>query len=119
MVYIEQDCFVHGLEKALEFAKDKKICYGFGEYSYNPDWAETSFVFVHKDFLDDFMIRILSSNADRETEFVTELLFHELFKDVFTPWPFGYGRKPVLDWNQEMFYKQQLTDKDIDKFLQE
>jgi len=119
LVYVEQDCFVWGLDKAIRWALDQKakICYGFGNVSYRSGWSENSFTFVHKDFIDDFIIRAISSNADRSTDFVLEILFHELYKDVFTPWPFGYGRKPVQDWNHEIFYKQQLTNNDIDKFM--
>ena len=122
LVYIEQDCFVHGLEKAIgiALAEDEPIFYGYGENaSAQQGWAEYSFIFVKRDFLPSFISLIINIEADRVTNPVPEIVFHDLFKDYFRPWPFGYGRLPVKNWQGEIFYKQQLSENDINKFKTE
>ena len=119
LVYIEQDCFVWGLDKAIKFAVEsgKPFYYGYGDVSYSPGWAENSFTFVNAKYLPEFISIVLKNGLDKWTRPVLEIIFHEAFKEVFTPWPFGYGRKPVQDWTLPIFYKQQLTDSEIDKFM--
>jgi len=118
LVYIEQDCLVKGLDKAVEFAIDsgKSMFYGYGEYSFQKGWAEQSFVFVKNTVLNNVINRILYCEVDREPRPLPEQLFHELFNDAFTEWPFGYGRKPVTDWDAPIFYKQQITQEELIKF---
>ena len=120
LVYIEQDCFVWGLDKAIEYAliEDFPLYYGFGEYSFAPGWAENSFMFVKREFLPTLISLIINSQADRAVRPILEIIFHELFGDYFKAWPFGYGRKEVTNWKQDIFYKQQLTDIEIDKFME-
>lgn len=47
-----------------------------------------------------------------------EMLFHNKFCDMFTPWPFGYGRIRPIDFTQPVFYAQQLTDDEVAQFIQ-
>ena len=119
-VYIEQDCLVKGLDKAIKWAIDTDfpIYYGYGDNSsFRYGWAENSFMFVRKGFLPTFISLIINSQADRAVRPILEMIFHELFMDYFKPWPFGHGRLPVSDWSLDCFYKQQLTDNEIDNFL--
>lgn len=122
LVYIEQDCFVWGLKKAIRWAQEQESVPWF--YGYDPNlntvnrtWAEYSFLYVAKDCTQHFIEMILSRKLDRITGKVPERLMHEVFGDYASCWPFGYGRMPVQDWNQDTFYKQQLTDADILKFM--
>ena len=117
LVYIEQDCLVKGLDKAVELAieSDKPMFYGYGEYSFQKGWAEHSFVFVKNTFVDIAISRILDCKLDREARPLPEKLFHSMFNDAFTPWPFGYGRKPVADWDSPILYKQQITPEELVK----
>jgi len=117
-VYIEQDCLVKGLDKAVEMAiqSDKNMFYGYGDYSYREGWAEHSFVFVKNSIVDIVIERILNCNLDRARRPLPEQLFHSIFKDIFEPWPFGYGRHEVKDWGAPIFYKQQITPDELIKF---
>lgn len=118
-VYIEQDCFVYGLEKAVSWAKQEKvnIAYGTDQHAFAQGWAENSFTFVDRQFVPTFIERIVSTQIDRISKRFIELLITDLFGEDVTPWPFGFGRKLVTDWTQEIFYKQQLTDDDINRFM--
>jgi len=116
--YIEHDCLVYGLDKAIEFGKKHSICYGYGDVSYSPEWAEQSFVFVNNEFLPEFISRLNKANMNKEMAQFPERVWQTTFKDIFTAWSFGYGRKRPIDWNQEVFYAQQLTDEEIKQFLE-
>lgn len=116
--YLEHDCLVKGLGKVIEFGQDKKVCYGFGEYSYSPGWAEQSLVFVPYFFIPEFVRRLNQSRINLVTQIIPEIAWHKTFDDMCTPWPFGYGRKQVRDWNASVFYKQQLTDEELNKFME-
>ena len=114
---IEQDCIVKGLREAIEFASDKNICYGYGENSsYMDGWAEQSFVFVPYFWIPEFTRRLNQVELNHLSNDIPERAWHRTFSDAFTPWPFGHGRKPVTDWKASVFYKQQLTDDEINKF---
>lgn len=119
-IYIEQDCLVKGLDKAIKWALDNdvKIAFGSGEWSYNPTWIEPSFTFVHYDFLPQFISSMMFSNvkfADK-TDKVPERVWSDLFGKSVTFWPFGYGRKGPVDMSEDAFYKQQLSDKEVEAF---
>lgn len=119
-VYIEQDCMVHGLDKALEWAQGEKMCYGFGpNASLFPEWAEHSFVYIGLDYIPEMLYKInlpqIHTHIDTAGR-VPETIWHRMFKDVATFWPFGYGRKRPIDFNQEVFYAQQLSEKEIAEF---
>jgi hypothetical protein len=121
LVFIEQDCFVHGLQKAIDWAREQKakICYGFDNYvCYAPGWAESSLTYVDRTYLCDFIYKVMQTEGDREKRYYCEKIFQALYEKDFTPWPFGYGRKKVLNWKAPIFYKQQLTNDEIDKFLE-
>ena len=120
-VYIEQDCFVKGLQGATVWAKANKakICYGFGEYAMQPNSAEYSFVYVDKKYIGDFISGIVTVCPDRQANILPERAFHMMFGEEFTAWPFGYGRKTVKNWDEPIFYKQQLTDEELRRFLNE
>ena len=116
-LYIEQDCLVYGLDKVLEFAKGKKICFGGGEWSYQKGWAEESLMYVSNEYLPTFIQKI---NACRlyETDQIPEPIVMQMFKDDVTLWPFGYGRKRPIDFDQDVFYAQQLSDEELDMFIE-
>ena len=118
-LFIEQDCMVKGLDKILDFAKDKDLCYGFGEYSYLPGWAEYSLIYVdHADLIGFISNFIHSPIINMIMPDWPEVEFQRLFGYDFTAWPFGYGRKRPIDFNQPMCYAQQLTDNEIAKFME-
>lgn len=113
-LYIEQDCLVKGLDKVLEFADGKTMCYGYGDVSYTEGWAEQSLMYVTNCFLREFLevMNILS-----KSKMLPEPIFHINFKDDFTPWPFGVGRKRPIDFMQPVIYAQQLVDFEISEFI--
>ena len=117
-LYIEHDCLVHGLDKILSWAKGKRICYGYGEYSFFPGWAEQSLVYMDHAFLPEFLIRLNNTNITTEQGVVREIVWQKTFEDVFTPWPFGYGRKRPINFTDEVFYAQQLTDQELKNILE-
>jgi hypothetical protein len=119
-LYVEQDCLVKSIIGVLHeaFHSDKKMCYGFGKWSYEEGWAENSLVFVDRSFTHEFAARILAGDHPKTKE-KEEAVFHQLFKDDAHFWSFGYGRHhESVNWNDETFYLQQVTDQEIDKFVQ-
>ncbi len=118
-LYIEQDCMVHNLPAVLEFAKNHRVCYGYGDYSMYPGWAENSLMWVRNDALQPFICRMLTSDikeCDGKTRMI-ETVFHSYMCNMYTPWPFGYGRIRPIDFTQPVFYAQQLTDQEIAQFM--
>ena len=126
--YIEHDCLVFGLDKALAWARGNgiKLAYGYDPYTRTPGWVEQSFQFVANAYLPTYLERMTHSRLHEDTSDTTpELLYAELFEDDASHWPNGYGRtRPAgmgLDWpllvKDEWFYAQQLTDGEIDGFL--
>jgi hypothetical protein len=126
-VYIEQDCLVKGLDRALAWARDKRLCYGYGDKCcYSAGWAAQSFMWVRNDFLPEFIGRL---NVDRcfdsaqqpggEPVAVPEVIFHYIFKAVASFWPFGYDRKrpPGFSLDEEMFFVQQCSDLEIEYLM--
>jgi len=118
LVYIEQDCLVKNVAKAVQWARGNaaKMVYGFGEVSYSPTWAEHCFVYISRNYVEDALIKALYYKIDREAKVFIEVLWHELYREDSIYWPFGYGRKRVLDWNTDVFYKQQITSEDLEMF---
>lgn len=117
-LYIEQDCMVHNLPAVLEFARNHQMCYGYGKYSLYGGWAENSLVWVRNDGLAKFIFRLLSGNMkniDGKKE-KQEQVFHRYFENMAESWPFGFGRIRPIDFSQPVFYAQQLTDIEIDRF---
>jgi hypothetical protein len=114
LLFIEQDCLVRGLDKALEFAQGKKICYGDDNFSYAQGWAEHSLLWVSYDYLKTFIHKM---NDVWDTIQVLEVFFYRAFKEDFTPWPFGFGRKRPIDFSQPILYAQQLKDFEINEFI--
>lgn len=118
-VYIEQDCLVHGLDKALQWAHGKNICYGYGKYSFQEGWAEESFQYISYDYLTTYITLMNSSLIYHDTTENPEKIYHRLFNGDVTPWPFGYGRKRPIYLSDEMFYAQQCTAKEIELIINE
>ena len=120
LVYIEQDCLVGGLNKAIEWAQDYKHVYGYGrQCSMAHGWAENSFMYVRNDFLPE-LLNVLNQNKwlDGRGAPLPEMLWHGAFyeMDGVEFWPFGSGRKRPIPWQEEFFYGQQLTEGEIEKF---
>ena len=120
-VYIEQDCLVYGLDKALEFARDYQICFGGGDYAYSDGWAENSFVYVKYEFIPEFIDRqnkiLFHAFPNKYNTKIPEATFLELYPEVKL-WPFGVGRTRPIPWESEVFYAQQLSDTELTKFLE-
>ena len=125
-VFIEQDCFVHNLDKVIDWSLEntskndnKFLAYGFGQYSFQRGWAEQSLIFVPNNCI-EFVIDELNKSRIHETKGLPmpERIWQVLFERYAVFFPFGYGRYEVKNWNKDgMFYKQQLTDKDISNFI--
>jgi hypothetical protein len=76
-------------------------------------------MYVKWEFLPTFLNRMMQSGM-KDTGGVPlkhEQLFHRLFEHEYTNWPFGYDRKRPIDWMQPMFYAQQLSDEEIERFM--
>lgn len=127
-VYIEQDCLVYGLDKALEWAygQNANIAYGFGENcSFYKGWSESSFFYVHNGFLPFFLDLFNRSRVHEWTKSpVPEVWWTNMFTRIVDwhvfrvkHWPFGYGRKRPIDFDEEVFYAQQLTDGELNNFM--
>jgi hypothetical protein len=117
MVYLEQDCLVFGLKEALDWAKGKKIVYGFGDVSWCPNWAEHSFFTVSHEYLGTFLSILNGCRIHENNDILPEVSWHSLFKDVASFWPYPYGRKRPIDFNLETpFYAQQLRSNEIKEF---
>ena len=117
-LYVEQDCLVYGLDKILEFAKDKKIVYGYDEWSWQIGWAEDSLLYISKDYLCKY---ITLSNENKLVDNISttpEIDFQRVFSADADYWPFGFGRKRPIDFTQKCFYAQQLNDEELDLFLE-
>lgn len=117
-VYIEQDCMVVGLYEALNRCVNtvSSMAYGFGKYSYQTGWAEESFQFVNKDFLKQYISRMLDYQLFNRTYPDPERYYHDIFADVVVPWNFGYGRKRPINYRDPIFYAQQLDDEELCSF---
>ncbi len=116
MVYVEQDCLVYGLKEALDWAKGKKIVYGFGDVSWCPGWAEQSFIYVSHEYLGAFLSILNGCRIHENDRVLPEISWHTLFKGVADFWPFGFGRKRPVDFNGNVFYAQQLRSEEIKEF---
>ena len=117
-IYIEQDCLVCGLKNIIAWSEKnvKSIAYGYGKYSFQPGWAEISLVYVDYEFLHEAIIRMIESDIMNTTQPI-EPIFHNIFSDNLTAWPFGYGRKRPINFDDKMYYAQQMTDEEIEKML--
>ena len=117
-LYIEQDCLAHNIPAVVDYAKDHRVCYGYGEYSLYGGWAENSLTWCRWDALPDFIARMMASRikeCDGNAEKI-ETIFHRYFQDIAGFWPFGYGRKRPINFDDSVFYAQQLTDGEIRGF---
>lgn len=118
-VFIEQDCLVYGLDKAITWAQGKNFIYGYGEWGLHPGWAETSFLYIKYEFIPEFLKICNESyyhSASQKPK--TEVAWHNMFKNVADFWPFGYGRKKNINFNDEVFYIHKLTDAELEKLLE-
>jgi len=119
-IYIEQDCLVKGLDSAIKWASDKDLCYGYGKWSLSLGWAEQCFIWVRYEYIPMFVYLCMKSNimnVDVHRKVIPEPMFHGLFKNIVTPWPFGVGRKRPIGFNDDIVYAQQLTDNELNEFL--
>lgn len=119
LLYIEQDCMVKNIPAALDFARDKKLVYGFGEWSLYDGWAENSLMYISRSAIPWVVGQMINSKvgACGKVGVMLEQVFHGAVKDHASFWPFGYGRKRPIDFEQPTLYAQQLTDAEIDNFL--
>ena len=118
LVYVEQDCLVYGIKEALDWAKGKKIVYGYGDYvSWCPGWAEQSFVYVSNEYLGTFLSVLNGCRIHENDKVLPEVSWHALFKDVASFWEFGCGRRrPIPFEGDSPLFAQQLKRHEIEKF---
>ncbi len=118
MVYVEQDALIYRLKDALEFAKGKKIVYGYGkDVSWCENWAEHSFFYVSNSYLSTFLSALNGSRIHENVRSVPEVLWHSLFKDVADFWEFGCGRRRPIPFDGDgPLFAQQLRRHEIEKF---
>lgn len=107
LVYIEQDCLICGLDKAIEQSQSSKIRFGGKEFALHNNWAEQSFIYVNNYFLDTFINKMFYSKLWKNG--APEPKFNQMFKNDCDYWEFGYGRVRPIDYEKEMFYAQQLN----------
>jgi hypothetical protein len=120
-LYIEQDCLVFGLKKAVEWAKKSQslISYGNGEFSYSPGWAEESFLYVSHEFLKRYIVGYFKTDVPNILHPCPETITTYHFEEYVSPWPFGYGRKRPDNLQktvneEEVFYMQQITEPEFE-----
>ena len=120
-VSIEQDCLVYGLDKVVQWARDhvadKLIIFGWKPWCFQKDWAEQSLMYCPFHAIPTVLYFINRAMVHVNNIGVPEKNWYNLFKGSFVGWPFGYGRHTVDDWSREMFFKQQVSDNEIDKFF--
>lgn len=118
-VYVEQDCLIIGegiIEHVISHMEKKKanFCYGTTIDDYKID---TSFVFVKRDFIFDFIRHYLRGQDVLDKPY-PERMFQYISKQRatrVTPLPFGYGRSRPIDMDKDMFYAQRWTDEELKK----
>ena len=119
---VEQDCLVYGLDKVVQWARDhivdKMIIFGWKPWCFQTNWAEQSLMFVPFHSIPSVLYFINQAMVHINNIGVPEKNWYNLFKNSFVAWPFGYGRHPVKDWSGDMFYRQQVSDKDIEQFIE-
>jgi hypothetical protein len=125
MLFIEQDCLVFGLEKAIAWARElgSCVCYGFGKNcSWRAGWAENCLTYVSNDLLGRFIPCMHRIKDIPDAHPYLEEQFHTVLQNEFEDdvhyWPFGCGRLRPIPWDQEIFYAQHLTDAELDQFMQ-
>lgn len=123
MLFIEQDCLVYNLSGVVNWAYEygKEVVYGFDPWTFCKGWAEQSLIFVRNYFLPTFIYQLNNCREIYEGKWgkdgVPEVIFHSLFKQDAVFWPFGFGRYRPIDFSEEMFYGQQLSEEEVNKFL--
>lgn len=120
-LFVEQDCLVVGLDKAVTIAREKGgIWYGYGENaSYRPGWAENCLIYVDNALLLAFIRAMHAIKDTPDGEPFLEQRFHEELSRCegnIHYWPFGCGRLRPIPWDEDVFYAQHLTDEELDKF---
>ena len=120
-LFVEQDCLVVGLDKAVDMAREKGgIWYGFGpNASYRPGWAENCLIYVDNALLLAFIRAMHAIKDTPDGKPFLEQRFHEELSRCeghIHFWPFGCGRLRPIPWEEEIFYAQHLTDEELDKF---
>jgi len=120
-LFVEQDCLVVGLDKAVTMAREKGgIWYGYGSNaSYRPCWAENCLIYVDNAYLLAFIRAMHAIKDTPDGKPFLEQRFHEELSRCeghIHFWPFGCGRLRPIPWEEEIFYAQHLTDEELDKF---
>ena len=119
-IYIEQDCLVYNLGEALKEAQGSLITYAKAGVQ---GWAETSFTYISWKYIPEFIKRCQSVDwcfwtHGQDVSPFAEAVWESLFKNDANYWTFGYGRRKPIDFTKDIFYAQQITDKELDKFLE-
>lgn len=112
-VFIEQDCLIKGkgiIEYAIDSMRDKKLLHG----SSSQMGVEQSMVIVKKDYILPFINKFLSLPSDREM--FGEVKFQVMKDQNWGLLPFGFGRDRPIDWTNDYFYAQHLTNEEIKQF---
>jgi len=112
-VWVEQDCLLHGvgiIEKALSAGGDKmEISHGMWNHIYK---VETSFIIVKTSIvphLYDVYLKLPGDRPEKRWQQVDECF-------DFVELPFGYGRNRPINFDDEFFFAQQLTQEELVRF---
>ena len=121
-VYVEQDCVLVGggiIEQAIANMEQagRKITYG--RLTGLGPLIEQSFVIIKKDYILDFLTKYLSlPQTDNIFSGVApELKFKNINKadNAWCALPFGYGRNRPINFEDAVFFAQQLTTEELFK----
>ena len=121
LVIIEQDCLVVGLHKAIEYAQSSggSIIYGVTPEPADLSVGENSFVYVPYKFLQSYLEIQFSKNFHlwNDTRGFPELIYRDMFRNLGSRWNFGYGRNRPINYDNPMYYAQQMSTAELDMFL--
>ena len=126
-IYIEQDCLIYGQgwpERCFEKMKNKKIMYGAGEGTPQPQ--QMSLMILKREFIPVFInkfiknwdkTRRLLKKGQNQRNYSPERRLYKLFKKNVDLLPFGYGRVRPINFDDMYFYAQYLSKEELEKFL--
>jgi len=116
-VFVEQDCFILGFSGALSWARQNFVSVAFSMHNYSQDLSrgEHCFMYVSYEYLKTYITKLMNANWHKwdEGRGFPELHVVDMFGNDAARWPFGYGRKRPINWNDHILYLQQPTEDDL------